>query len=224
MAASVSSLSAVAFSVVTVSIAAGLLPLDYPSTVTCGTPGSTGVGPPTADPVLWIDFSHLCSGASSSDDTSSSLATTWTAFPLPLLGAMGVSPPPWPPAVSILEICTPRDSSPLCCTVTPMSSSVGSSLNNRVHVGWFDHTRAQPDGWGGGLRSWRRMGWGSTSPTKQIARLGSKLSHDCAQATWCQPLCCTAMPNECTSRGARYVSIGSRISPSLTSSHDQPGA
>jgi hypothetical protein len=136
-----------------VSTAAGLLLLDPPSTVTSRTRGSAGVGPPTTNPVLQIDLSRLYSGESSSDDTSSSLATTYTAFPWPMLGAVVVVPLPWPPTVSVPGICTPQDSSPFSYTTTPMSSNVGSSHNSHVHIGWSEHIGAQHSRGGGGMTS-----------------------------------------------------------------------
>jgi hypothetical protein len=144
MAAVAAYLSAVAFSTVCVSTTGGVLPLDPPSTITFGTGSSAGVGPPTMDPALQINLSCLCSRASSLDDTSSSLAMTRIAFLLPLLGAVVVSPRPWPPTVSVPGIYTPRDSLPFCYTAMPMSSSVGSSHNNYVRIGWSEHTGAQP--------------------------------------------------------------------------------
>jgi hypothetical protein len=49
----------------------------------------------------------LCSGTSSSDDTSSSLRMTHTTFPFHLLGVGLGAAPPWPLVPPALGICTP---------------------------------------------------------------------------------------------------------------------
>jgi hypothetical protein len=62
---------------------------------------------PVIDPPLPDALICICSGMSSSDDTSSLLRMVHTTFPLLLLWAKVVSAPPWPPVASAPGIRMP---------------------------------------------------------------------------------------------------------------------
>jgi hypothetical protein len=92
--------------------------------------------PPAVDLPLSGALIRLCSGTSSLDDTSSSLRTTHTTFPFSLLGARAEAAPPWPPAVPVPGLCTPRDWSPIWIGAMLMSSIEGIATSSNVLAAW----------------------------------------------------------------------------------------
>jgi hypothetical protein len=153
----------------TASITVALLSMASLSTVaftaaaTSAVAGVELLNSPTAND----NRNHFCSGASSSDDTSSSSRTTHSYFSLPLLRAgAGPEPPTGPPPPAgppprpptgppptvppprprspttpprppVPGIATPQDMLPLCTVAISTSSSVGIVANNVVLITWF---------------------------------------------------------------------------------------